>query len=129
MASLLEELAAALGTPTTRDDGIAKLKARMGGDTPWYMQKASPRGVDMNKYLGMSDARYIDTKVPRKPETEERPHVPIGEPQYQIRPHVPIGALGQTQDFADVPPEVWARLVEIGMMQAPPRATTFRREP
>lgn len=50
----------------TRQAGLAKLKARMGGDTPWYMQKESPRGVATNKYLNMSDARYVDMKVPRR---------------------------------------------------------------
>lgn len=58
----------------TRQGGLDKLKAKMGGDVPWYKKDSAstPREVRVDKALDMADTLITDRKVPRRP--------PLGTP-------------------------------------------------
>lgn len=52
----------------TRQAGVDKLKAAMGGDVPWYKGRAAtPREAKMDQNIDLSDTLITDRKVPRRP--------------------------------------------------------------
>lgn len=54
---------------TTRQSGIETLKRRMGGDVPWYKERASTkRQAKIDQNLDMMDSIVTDRKVPRRTE-------------------------------------------------------------
>ncbi len=69
---------AVVGDDPDRAEGIAKLKRKMGGDTPWYMQSTSPAWAEVNKRSDMADSAIVNAAVPRRYADGGRP--PAGQP-------------------------------------------------
>lgn len=57
-----------------RAEGTAKLKQRMGGNVPWYKERAAtPRNARIDQMMDMADTAIIGQQVPRRPAPAEEP--------------------------------------------------------